>query len=102
MDVMLILCKWIKVSEIAHFLYPSMNFKFNFLKGYPDFGAYLNSTGRPMVYSCGWPAYQLEIKKVRLGFIYYFFKLYILLFGHFDSAELYSHRKRVQSVAAIR
>jgi len=32
-------------------------------QGYPDFGAYLNSTGRPMVYSCSWPAYQLEIKK---------------------------------------
>jgi len=27
--------------------------------GYPQFGAYLNKTGRPMVYSCSWPAYQI-------------------------------------------
>jgi len=26
--------------------------------GYPDFGQYLNETGRPMVYSCSWPVYQ--------------------------------------------
>nr|CAD7578575.1 unnamed protein product [Timema californicum] len=26
--------------------------------GYPEFGMYLNRTGRPMVYSCSWPAYQ--------------------------------------------
>ncbi|KAF0303355.1 Alpha-N-acetylgalactosaminidase [Amphibalanus amphitrite] len=26
--------------------------------GYPEFGGYLNDTGRPMVYSCSWPAYQ--------------------------------------------
>lgn len=25
--------------------------------GYPDFGKYLNETGRPIVYSCSWPAY---------------------------------------------
>ncbi|KAI9553546.1 hypothetical protein GHT06_021464 [Daphnia sinensis] len=29
-------------------------------KGYPDFGALLNQTGRPMVYSCSWPDYQIE------------------------------------------
>uniref|UniRef100_T1GC27 Alpha-galactosidase n=1 Tax=Megaselia scalaris TaxID=36166 RepID=T1GC27_MEGSC len=28
--------------------------------GYPLFGVYLNQTGRPMVYSCSWPVYQLE------------------------------------------
>lgn len=28
--------------------------------GYPEFGKYLNRTGRPMVYSCSWPAYQEE------------------------------------------
>ncbi|KAK2717676.1 alpha-N-acetylgalactosaminidase-like isoform X2 [Artemia franciscana] len=28
--------------------------------GYPDFGMYLNQTGRPMVYSCSWPDYQLD------------------------------------------
>lgn len=27
-------------------------------KGYPEFGRYLNATGRPMVYSCEWPLYQ--------------------------------------------
>lgn len=26
--------------------------------GYPEFGKYLNQTGRPMVYSCSWPVYQ--------------------------------------------
>jgi len=26
-------------------------------QGYPEFGMYLNKTGRPMVYSCSWPAY---------------------------------------------
>ncbi|XP_033218349.1 alpha-N-acetylgalactosaminidase-like [Belonocnema kinseyi] len=27
--------------------------------GYPEFGLYLNKTGRPMIYSCSWPDYQL-------------------------------------------
>jgi len=27
-------------------------------KGYPEFGSILNSTGRSMIYSCSWPAYQ--------------------------------------------
>eukprot|EP00096_Caligus_rogercresseyi_P009070 TRINITY_DN3015_c0_g1_i1.p1 TRINITY_DN3015_c0_g1~~TRINITY_DN3015_c0_g1_i1.p1 ORF type:complete len:460 (-),score=25.85 TRINITY_DN3015_c0_g1_i1:338-1717(-) len=27
-------------------------------KGYPEFGRYLNQTGRPILYSCSWPAYQ--------------------------------------------
>lgn len=27
--------------------------------GYPEFGKYLNKTGRPIVYSCSWPDYQL-------------------------------------------
>lgn len=27
--------------------------------GYPDFGRHLNSTGRPMIYSCSWPVYQI-------------------------------------------
>ena len=27
--------------------------------GYPKFGKYLNATGRHMVYSCSWPAYQI-------------------------------------------
>ena len=25
--------------------------------GYPEFGKHLNETGRPIVYSCSWPAY---------------------------------------------
>lgn len=28
--------------------------------GYPEFGDYLNKTGRPMIYSCSWPVYQEE------------------------------------------
>lgn len=27
-------------------------------KGFPEFGRYLNETGRPIVYSCEWPLYQ--------------------------------------------
>lgn len=27
--------------------------------GYPDFGRHLNNTGRPMIYSCSWPVYQI-------------------------------------------
>ncbi len=27
-------------------------------KGYPEFGYYLNQTGRPMLYACSWPVYQ--------------------------------------------
>nr|XP_029729487.1 alpha-N-acetylgalactosaminidase-like [Aedes albopictus] len=27
--------------------------------GYPEFGRNLNATGRPMVYSCSWPVYQI-------------------------------------------
>lgn len=30
----------------------------DFDKGYPEFGRYLNQTGRPIVYSCEWPLYQ--------------------------------------------
>jgi len=30
-------------------------------KGYPKFGEYLNQTGRPIVYSCSWPAYHDSI-----------------------------------------
>ncbi|CAL4063341.1 unnamed protein product, partial [Meganyctiphanes norvegica] len=28
-------------------------------EGYPEFGGYLNKTGRPMIYSCSWPDYQI-------------------------------------------
>lgn len=27
-------------------------------RGYPEFGYYMNQTGRPMLYSCSWPVYQ--------------------------------------------
>ncbi|XP_054168784.1 alpha-N-acetylgalactosaminidase-like [Oppia nitens] len=33
-------------------------------KGYEDFGDVLNQTGRPMVYSCSWPYYQLHTSTV--------------------------------------
>jgi alpha-N-acetylgalactosaminidase len=26
--------------------------------GYPEFGYWLNKTGRPMIYACSWPVYQ--------------------------------------------
>ena len=32
------------------------------MAGYPAFGALLNATGRPMVYSCSWPVYQTYAK----------------------------------------
>ncbi|XP_044581180.1 alpha-N-acetylgalactosaminidase [Cotesia glomerata] len=28
-------------------------------QGYPEFGVHLNQTGRPMIYSCSWPVYQI-------------------------------------------
>ncbi|KAK7576751.1 hypothetical protein V9T40_013037 [Parthenolecanium corni] len=28
-------------------------------RGYPEFGFHLNRTGRPMIYSCSWPVYQV-------------------------------------------
>ncbi|XP_065201110.1 alpha-N-acetylgalactosaminidase-like [Planococcus citri] len=31
---------------------------FDMEQGYPEFGRILNKTGRPIVYSCSWPAYQ--------------------------------------------
>lgn len=34
--------------------------------GYVEFGQHLNNTGRPMVYSCSWPAYQ-EDKGMRVN-----------------------------------
>lgn len=30
----------------------------DYAMAYPLFGAYMNATGRPMVYSCSWPAYE--------------------------------------------
>ncbi|CAD5232455.1 unnamed protein product [Bursaphelenchus xylophilus] len=33
-------------------------------KGYPLFGRYLNQTGRPIVYSCSWPAYIHDKKSI--------------------------------------
>jgi hypothetical protein len=30
--------------------------------GYPLMSMYLNKTNRPMVYSCSWPAYQVDAK----------------------------------------
>lgn len=28
-------------------------------RGYPEFGRFLNGTGRQMIYSCSWPVYQI-------------------------------------------
>jgi len=30
------------------------------IEGYPEFGRHLNQSGRPIVYSCSWPAYQVN------------------------------------------
>ncbi|EEC03118.1 alpha-galactosidase/alpha-N-acetylgalactosaminidase, putative [Ixodes scapularis] len=37
-----------------------------FVSGYPKFSRYLNQTGRPMVYSCSWPYYDLTLAKIEL------------------------------------
>ncbi|KAK9510847.1 hypothetical protein O3M35_005546 [Rhynocoris fuscipes] len=37
--------------------------------GYPEFGRFLNKTGRPIVYSCSWPAY-LEEKNIQVKYRY--------------------------------
>jgi hypothetical protein len=56
MDATLILQTWKLVSSCATF--PLIKFHCTiYSKGYPEFGKYLNETGRPMVYSCSWPAY---------------------------------------------
>lgn len=33
-------------------------FTFLITTGYAEMGRYLNQTGRPIVYSCSWPAYE--------------------------------------------
>ena len=49
---------WNRVHETIS---PSVNNeemrKVGFFLGYPEFGKHLNETGRPIVYSCSWPAY---------------------------------------------
>lgn len=32
-------------------------------EGYPEFGRLLNATGRKIVYSCSWPAYQQTVRQ---------------------------------------
>ena len=58
MGVTLILMTWNRVHET---IIPSVNneeiIKVGLLLGYPEFGKHLNETGRPIVYSCSWPAY---------------------------------------------
>lgn len=46
--------------------------------GYPEFGRYLNKTGRPIVYSCSWPVYQEEIGKS----VNILFKINMLIFNN--------------------
>jgi len=47
--------------------------------GYPEFGRLLNETGRPMVYSCSWPAYQEEAGEIRLPKIIYIMASEVLI-----------------------
>jgi alpha-N-acetylgalactosaminidase len=46
---------------VLHFLWIDIcvTFVLSFVTGYPEFGFHLNRTGRPMVYSCSWPVYQI-------------------------------------------
>lgn len=39
-------------------------------EGYPAFGKLLNETGRQILYSCSWPAYQ-EPKKILVSPLYF-------------------------------
>ena len=43
--------------------------------GYPMVTKALNNTGRPIVFSCSWPAYQSAKKTVRIDFIVMIFFL---------------------------
>ncbi|KAK4884298.1 hypothetical protein RN001_000569 [Aquatica leii] len=43
--------------------------KYEYKKAYTDFGKFLNNTGRPIVYSCSWPAY-LEIPGIHANYTY--------------------------------
>ena len=43
--------------------------------GYPMVTKALNNTGRPIVFSCSWPAYQSAKKTVRIEFIVMIFFL---------------------------
>ena len=64
---------WMLVSKSR--LMKSMQFEVILKKlGYPEFGAWLNTTGRPMIYSCSWPDYQIEIGiKVTVWLLYLVF-----------------------------
>lgn len=46
-------------------------------RGYPEFGFYLNRTGRSMIYSCSWPVYQIYAG------IYLVFPILSVLFEYF-------------------
>lgn len=37
--------------------------------GYPNMTAALNSTGRPIVFSCSWPAYVSKVRNVELRLV---------------------------------
>lgn len=47
--------------------------------GYAEFGKHLNKTGRPIVYSCSWPAYQ-EDKSMPVSIYLYFFTVVRMYF----------------------
>lgn len=44
----------------------------DFDAGYEAFGLFLNKTGRPMVYSCEWPFYQI-VSGIKVSVIFIFF-----------------------------
>lgn len=53
--------------------------------GYPEFGYHLNRTGRPMIYSCSWPVYQIYAGMQVNTFLKFF--LFFLFFLCFSAAK---------------
>ena len=49
-----------EMLTVKTFLCPVISYSLHL--GYPEFGRLLNATGRPMVYSCSWPAYQENVQ----------------------------------------
>ena len=50
--------KFVMIFMFSIFLEGCYSLPTDMDRGYPDFGYYLNRTGRPMLYSCSWPVYQ--------------------------------------------
>lgn len=47
--------------------------------GYPEFGRHLNDTGRPMIYSCSWPVYQIYAG-INVSFLIHMYIIIYLFF----------------------